>query len=233
MAQEGTDFLESKLEHHRIQDQLPPLDSLIQWAQENSPVTKYYEADQESFDLKRKIAKNEWLSTLSVSGTYNYGIFDNLNNQQLQGDPNTSQVLLSTVQSRFNFGAAVNIPLDMIFGRNREIRGAKAELEKSIASSETAMNDIRDLVVTRYYDLIKAYDNLVIANVTLDTYKIAAKRSHIDFRNGVISYEQFNTTQQVYSAGVQSKNERRLDFMRALLHLENLVGVNLNLSDEI
>jgi len=232
-GQQPTEFLEQQLQENALQDRLPPLDSLIRWAQNNSPQTRFYQADEEFWALEEQAARNNWLQAISLNGGYSYGIFDNLSNQQLAGDPNASQVLLSTTQSRFNLSASVSIPLDLIFGRKRQIQSAQADREKSIASNQSSLLEIRDAVISQYYELILAYDNFMIANAMLDSYRIAAQRAHNDFRNGVITYEQFNSIQSEFNTGIQKKNSRRIELVMGLKKLESLIGKKINLRDEI
>lgn len=232
-AQESRDKLEERLAEGDIRRRLPPLDSLIAWAQVHSPQTQFFEAEETYGTLKEKEARGNWLQALSLNGSYSYGIFDNLNNQQLAGDPNASQLLISTTQTRFNVSAAVSIPFDLIFGRKREIRIAQADLEKTRASRKASENELRDLVIVKYFDLVLAYENFVIANTMLESQRIAAQRAHVDFRNGAIDYDSYSSTQQGFQDGIQKKNSRRIELMLAIKNLENLVGIKLDLSDEI
>ena len=227
IGQDVNEYLEESLKQNDISKKLPPLDTLIKRAQENSAKIIFFDEDIKFKHQEKKRAKIKWMDLFSVGASYSYGIFDNLNNQQLAGDPNASQILLSTEQSRYSFNAGVNIPLATFFKRKIDIKGAQADIEKAKLSKQVAEQEVMEQVIQRYYNVILAHDNFLIANTILDTHKIRAIKSKIDYENGVIGYNEFNTSNQLLNEAIKTKSSRKVDLILALRYLENIVGFEI------
>ncbi|MEM9869278.1 MAG: hypothetical protein AAF765_16395, partial [Bacteroidota bacterium] len=105
-AQSINDFIEKGLEENDISKKLPPLDTLIAMAREYSPFIKVTESEQQYRDGVVSAEQRAWLEYINLEAGYNYGIFDNLSNSQIAGDPQ-SQTLFSTEQSRYNVGVSL------------------------------------------------------------------------------------------------------------------------------
>lgn len=229
-SQDINEFVEQRLRENDITQILPPLDSLIQWAKEHSPKLKYYEEDLKSFELKKKEAGTDWLDVFSLGAGYSYGIFDNLNNQQLVGDPNASQILLSTQQSRYNLNAAVKIPLNTLLGRSRDMKQAELGIKKAEYTRQIIENELTELVIARYYELVGIHENFLITSTMVDTYRVRAQTSKKNYENGVIGFNEFNTSHQMLNDAIKAKAGQRTALAMALRYLQEVVGLPINLT---
>jgi len=227
-GQSINDFVQRGLEANDISKRLPPLDSLISIAKNNSPRLKFFDSDYEYWDGQISLAKKAWLRSVNLDASYNYGIFDNLSNEQIAGDPG-SQTLISTEQSRYNLGVSVRLPLASIFNRKREIKNAKAEAEKSKYSKEFAIWELEQLIVKQYNDLIKAHRLFFISNSIVETYKVQSIRAEKDFSNGVINVTEYTRLQQMLNQAISSFESQRADFLIALKSLEGTVGIQIEI----
>jgi len=226
-GQSINDFVNRGLEQNDISKKLPELDSLIEIAKENSPMMKYYDSDYEYWDGQVVLAKRSWLRNINLDAAYGYGVFDNLSNQQIAGDPG-SQTLFSTEQSRYTVGASIKLPLSSIFNRGREIKNAKAEAEKSKYQKEYAIWELEQLIVKQYNDLIKAHRLLFISNSIVETYKVQSVRAEKDFVNGAINVTEYTRLQQMLNQAISSFESQRAEFLIALKALEGTVGIEIN-----
>ncbi|MEL6485171.1 MAG: TolC family protein, partial [Bacteroidota bacterium] len=136
-AQSITAFIEKGLEENDISKKLPPLDTLIQMAKDFSPFIKVTVSEQQYRDGVVSAEQRAWLEYINLEAGYNYGIFDNLSNQQIAGDPQ-SQTLFSTEQSRYNVGVSIRLPLSAIINRRARILSAKGEAEKARFETQVA-----------------------------------------------------------------------------------------------
>ncbi|RNC89634.1 MAG: hypothetical protein ED555_09205 [Allomuricauda sp.] len=227
-GQSINDFVERGLEANDISKRLPPLDSLMTIARENSPRLKFFDADYEYWDGQVVLAKKSWLRHINLEAGYGYGIFDNLSNQQIAGDPG-SQTLFSTEQSRYTVGASLKVPLSSVFNRKREIKNAKAEADKSKYNKEYAIWELEQLIVRQYNDLIRAHRLFFISNSIVETYKVQSIRAEKDFSNGVINVTEYTRLQQMLNQAISSFESQRAEFLIALKSLEGTVGIQIEI----
>ncbi|WP_394746715.1 TolC family protein [Spongiimicrobium salis] len=227
-GQSMNDFVNRGLEQNDISKRLPKLDSLIAIAKNNSPRLKFFDADYEYWDGQVVLAKRAWLRNINLDAGYGYGIFDNLSNQQIAGDPG-SQTLFSTEQSRYTLGASIKLPLSTIFNRGREVKNAKAEAKKSKYQKEFAMWELEQLIVKQYNDLIKAHRLLFISNSIVETYKVQSVRAEKDFTNGAINVTEYTRLQQMLNQAISSFESQRAEFLISLKALEGTVGIEIQL----
>ena len=225
-SQSIDEFVKHGLEENDISKSLPPLDSLIEIAKNNSPRLKFFDADYEYWDGQITLAKRDWLRNINLEAGYGYGIFDNLSNQQIAGDPG-SQTLFSTEQSRYTVGASIKLPLSSVFNRNREIKNAKAEADKSQHNKEYAIWELEQLIVRQYNDLLKAHRLFFISNSIVETYKVQSIRAEKDFTNGVINVAEYTRLQQMLNQAISSYESLRAEFLIALKSLEGTVGIEI------
>ncbi len=226
VAQSIDEFVKKGLEQNDISQRLPSLESLIEIAKKNSPRLKFFDADYEYWDGQITLARRDWLRNINLEATYGYGVFDNLSNQQIAGDPG-SQTLFSTEQSRYTLGASIKLPLSSIFNRNREIKNAKAEADKSKYSKEYAIWELEQLIVRQYNDLIKAHRLFFISNSIVETYKVQSIRAEKDFTNGIINVAEYTRLQQMLNQAISSFESQRAEFIIALKSLEGTVGIEI------
>jgi len=227
-AQSVNDFVQKGLEANDISKRLPPLDSLIKIGKENSPRLKFYDADFEYWDGEVALARRAWLQHINLEANYGYGIFDNLTNQQIAGDPG-SQTLFSTEQSRYTLGASIKIPLSSILNRNREIKNAKAEAKKSVHQREFAVWELEQLIVKQYNDLIKAHRLFFISNSRVETFNVQSIRAEKDFANGIINVAEYTRLQQMLNQSVSLYETQRAEFLIAIRALEGTVGIKIDI----
>ncbi len=225
-GQSITDFVNRGLKQNDISQRLPPLDSLIEIAKQNSPRLKFFDADYEYWDGQVTLSKRAWLRNINLEAGYGYGIYDNLSNQQIAGDPG-SQALFSTEQSRYTVGASIKLPLSTIINRKREIKNAKAEADKSKYQKEFAVWELEQLIVNQYNNLIKIHRLFFISNSIVETYKVQSIRAEKDFTNGAINVTEYTRLQQMLNQAISSFESQRAEFLIALKALEGTVGIEI------
>lgn len=227
-AQSLNDFVVDGLENNDIAKNLPPLDTLIKMAKENSPRLKFFDADYEYWDGQITLARRAWLRNINLDAGYGYGVFDNLSNQQIAGDPG-SQTLFSTEQSRYTVGASIKLPLSTFFNRNREIKNAKAEAKKSQHQKEYAEWELEQLIVQQYNNLLKAHRLFFINASIVESYRLQSIRADKDFKNGVINVTEYTRLQQMLNQAIRAYEAQRAEFLIAFKALEGTVGIKIEM----
>ena len=228
MAQDINDFIANGLEVNDISKKLPPLDSLVVMAKEHSPFLKVTLNEQQYRDGVVSFEQRAWLQYINLEAGYNYGIFDNLSNSQIAGDPQ-SQALFSTEQSRYQLGVSVRLPLSAIINRRAKILSAKGEAEKARYETEVAEMELEQQVTILYNDLLKVHRMFFLANAIVDTFRVQSLRAEKDFANGVISVTEYTRLQQMMNQASMNYELQRSDFVAAVMALENITGADFDI----
>ncbi len=229
LAQGATDFLEKSLENQDIAHLLPPLDTLIQRAHERSNKVRFYDAEIDYWENQKKLTRARWQDYFYLEANYNYGIFDNLNSQQLAGDPNNSQVLLSTEATRYTVGASIKLPISAIFTRNKLVKSSQADIEKAEYMKEYEKDLITQEVIVRYNELITAQRVYYISNTIVETYKIQSIRADKDYESGLITLSELTRLTQMLNEAIKSRESQRAVLIQAHQNLEWITGIELRI----
>lgn len=229
-AQLADDFITKSLKDNDITQQIPPLDSLVQKAIRYSAKLKLFDTDIQTLTIKEKETRTQLLRFLAMGASYNYGIFDNLNNQQLAGDPSANLTLISTEQTRYNLGVSLSIPLEAILNRGKQIKTARLEKEKAIFSKQMIENEIEEIVMLRYNSFVKAHKFFLIASAVLDTYRVQAKQVEKDYANGIIGISEYTRLNQILNDAIRGKESAAMDYRLNLRYLETIIGEKLSIS---
>lgn len=228
-AQSKTDFISEKLNANDISKIIPSLDSLIEKAITNSPKLKYLDTDVAYWEIEGEATKNNWLNFVTLGSSYNYGIFDNLSNQQLAGDPTANQFLISNEQTRYNLGASLQIPISAIVNRKKQIKSAKLEVEKAAYNKLVGENELVELVITRYNNLIREHRMFIITNSMLDAATVQSLEVDKNYKNGIISVSEYTRLNQMLNEAIRSNESQRSAFILSLRLLENSIGSKINI----
>ncbi|MEM1336767.1 MAG: TolC family protein [Bacteroidota bacterium] len=229
MGQSLNEFVQRGMEKNDITSRLPSIDSLIQVALENSPRLKYFDADAKYWEGKVKVTGRSWLNSIYLDASYGYGIFDNLSNQQIAGDPEASQALFTTEQSRFNLGVSMKMPLHALFNRKIEVKTAQAEVERAKYEKEFAIRELEMLVTQRFHEVVRAHRMLLVASSIVESYKLQALNADKNFTSGVIDITEYTRLQQMLNESLKTFEFQKSEYEMALSVLEGIVGIKIEI----
>ena len=227
-AQSITAFIEKGLEENDISKKLPPLDTLIQMAKDFSPFIKVTVSEQQYRDGVVSAEQRAWLEYINLEAGYNYGIFDNLSNQQIAGDPQ-SQTLFSTEQSRYNVGVSIRLPLSAIINRRARILSAKGEAEKARLETRVAEVELEQKVQYLYNTVLKNHRMYYVSNSIVDSYRVQSLRAEKDFSTGIINVTEYTRLQQMLNQATMNFELHRSEFTASVMALENIIGAELDI----
>ena len=80
-------------------------------------------------------------------------------------------------------------------------------MEKAKHSKEVSEMEVTEVVIQRYYDVVRAHESFLIAGTILDANKVRAMKSTLDYENGIIGYNEFNTSSQLLNEAIKRKEE--------------------------
>lgn len=207
-----------------ITERLPPLAELQEQAIINSPIFKMLDADVKIGEYKVKEEKRQWMASLGVEGGARYGLFDNLIISQDLGlvESNTQ----TTEQTRYYLGAFLKIPISSIID-DSNVKTAMAEKERLKYQREARIQELRQLIILRYFNVVKEYRGIIIKSNAVENYRVQRMRAEEDFLSGDINIDEYARLEDMLTKAVLSLEEAKLDFVSALKILEETVGVKI------
>lgn len=220
------DFITKSLVENDISKNLPSLDSLMEWAEQNSPLLNFYNADVIINKLKVISEKRDWMEHLAFETDVRYGLFDNL---VLTQDLGSKDLATSTTeQTRYTVGVSLRIPLSKIADRRNRVHMAETEKEKAMFQYETAIKELRQLVIIQYNNLIKAHSLMLVTNANVSSFNVQVIRAEQDFLNGQITIAELARLREMYARGIENFESNKSDFRLAYQLLQETVGKKLN-----
>jgi len=209
-----------------IADRMPPLPELQEKAIENSPIFKMLDADVKIGNYKVKEEQRLWLHSFGIEGSGRYGLIDNLIITQDLGLMESATQ--TTKQGRYFFGFYAKIPLSDIIDKSN-VKTAIAERDKLQYQRAARIQELRELIIVRYNNVLKEYRGMVVKLNAVENYRVQQLRADEDFINGVINVYEKARLEDMLSKSVIELEEAKIDFLTAFQILEETVGVKINL----
>ena len=224
-AQVSEDFITKSLSENDISKELPPLDTLLAIAEQNSPLLNFYNADVIINELKVISEKRDWMEHLSFETDLRYGLFDNLLVTQQMGREDLATS--TTEQTRYSVGVSLKIPLSKIADRKNRVNIAKSEKVKAMYQHEVAVRELRELVIVQYNNILKAHRLMVVNNANVSSFSVQVIRAEKDFTNGQINIAELARLREMLARGIENFESTKSDFQLAFLLLQETVGTHL------
>jgi outer membrane protein TolC len=219
-------FLERSLASNDITQRLPPLDSLLKAAEQYSPLLKAHDVDMMSAKIAEQIQKRFWLNNFAVNLGWSYGQFDALT---VNPDAPVGVATTTSSQNRYTIGGSFKMPLSTPINQSNEMQLRKLAQEQIRLRKLNQKIEVRKTIITMYQSLIQTHRLLLIANNSLETMKIHAKRVEREYLDGLISVAEYSTVQETLVSSMVTLETRKMEFITAYLLLEETTGLKLNL----
>ena len=215
-----------------ISDFLPPLSILIDSAIVNSPDIHQKDLQMIIDNCKLKESRKDWARYMGVQSDIRYGTYDNYSTGTETGQPTVAQ-LTSRNELRWGYGAYINFPLFGALNRKNQIKMAKTEVEQAQSNAEAQRNELKQIVIRQYNDLILKQRLLRIKSKLLETSRINMQMTEKEFANGVISVTEYARISEIVSLAESDYENVRSEFLTSYMILEQIVGMKFNLTNSI
>ena len=225
----GNQVIETQLEFNDISENLLSLQDLLGAAEVHSPLLKMIDADIIIQELKVKSEKKDWLTYFSIDGSAKYGVFDNLILKEDLGVEDVSTH--STKQARYSVGVMLRLPISRFFD-NSEKQIAENEAVKLNYQRERTVQELRNLVIVQYGNVLKAGAKLSLSTSEFESVKMQMMNTELNYKRGQISIADYTTHQSRYLDAKLVLEEAKIEFSTALFLLQETVGVNINLNKQ-
>ena len=178
---------------------LPPMAVLFENAKTNPKIMTLEKAHQLAVaEVAKK--KKHLFSYVSGRASYSYGKNDVLQNT---GNPNYQPIYMGNVQSYWNIGVNLSIPLEDILDYSSAVKRKKIEAEQAQYAKDIVFDEIKTKIASLY---VKIQNDLVALKTAAEAaaaYQGAGALNKEDFHNGNMSIEDYAWTKQ-HEIGVVS-----------------------------
>ena len=224
-AQESKSF--SPL-NDEIMDHLPSLSVLIDSAILNNPYVRFRDLQLLIDDCKLKGIKTDWTRHLGLQGEVRYGTYDSyLSSGGSAISTTTSDEL------RWNYSTYFSIPLESILNRKNQMKQSKLEREQAKYMADVQRNELRQVVVRQYNDLLLKQKLLKIKSKFKVTSDINMQMVEKGFTNGTVTMNEYAMITENTNRAETDYAIAMVEFQTAYQLLEVICGMKFNLSNTI
>ncbi|MEI7828592.1 MAG: TolC family protein [Prolixibacteraceae bacterium] len=211
-----------------IESMLPPLSALIDSAIANNPGIRSADLQIKVKQYKLSMDKALWTKNLGLQTDVRYGTFDVFSTNTSAGQNPSTQSTLNS-QLNYGFGGFIKIPIYEALSRKDMIRSDKIEIEQTQNLVQSQRNEIRQLVITRYNDLVLKHKVFVIKTKYAETIKINMQLAEKEFQNGVLNLDTYSRVCDTYARSEADYEGVKMDFQTAYMTFEVIVGMKFNI----
>jgi outer membrane protein TolC len=204
-----------------LEQQLLPLDEILEIAVKHSPYINYDLALIERQKNMLTVTKREWHRVLSAQAFYSWG------NQALNyGSENGGYSY--NILNGYRYGFNLNIPLSEFTSRNARVKADKAELDAARYKREQTEMMLRRQVIEEYNQLLAAQKLLKIKTDGSENARVMYEVADKKFRSGGIQLDDMTKANDALVAAQTAQVLSVAEYRILLLSFEELIGVKLN-----
>lgn len=200
----------------------PPIEQLIDSALKNNSLLLYRNLDIDAKESLLKTQHNVWLRNLGIQGVANYGTFDYYNSNS----NNQSSSVVNTNSKQFNYGMGVYVKLPFfdLIDRKNQLNVAKVQLEEARSMAQVQKDELRQIVIKLYQDILLKQKILNIRAQGLGNARVNMEMVEKEFRNGTIPVTEYVRISDMVSRTESDYETAKTEFITAKKILEEIVG---------
>ncbi|MBS1510972.1 MAG: TolC family protein [Bacteroidetes bacterium] len=201
----------------------PPLNVIMDSAVKHNAMVAYRNTEVDVKTANLESQRTYWLRNLGVQADSRYGTFDNLSSSAVVGQSTT---LLSSTNRQLNYGVGVYIklPLYDVLNRKTQIKQARAEMDGAIDLAQSQTNEVRQMVIKLYEELLLKQKLAYIKSQNLGSAMVNKEMVEKQFHNGIIPVAEYVRLTDM-TARIQTEYEiARSEFVQAKKMLEEVAG---------
>lgn len=216
---------ESNINTSSIRLMIPQLNVLVDSALVYNGMVNYRRLEIEAKESNLKYKRQNWTTNFGVQADTRYGTFNNFSS--ISGDNSTVNLASNTQQLNYNVGLYLKIPVFDVINRKSQIKQAKAELEQAKSLAKSQEDELRELVIRYYEDLLLKQNLLELRASNLGNAKVNMEMVEKEFKNGLIAISEYVRISDMTSRITAEFAEAKSNFMVSKKLLENITGVEI------
>lgn len=205
---------------------LPPIEELIDSAVHYSAMIHFWQHDIERNESKVKTSKRQWSRHIGLNTDYLYGNYQNYSLSD-EGSVVVAPELITQNRNTFRVGAYIRFPLFDIINRNNNIQFSKIEKEQAEDKLSFQIEQIRQDVISRYYEVVMYYNLLQIQNDYLYTSMMQFEMAQRQFYDGQIQVSELSRLTEINTRAKSSFEQQKIQFQTSYRLLQEVTGVKL------
>lgn len=205
---------------------LPPLSVLLDAAL-TSPNVQTARAKKLEEEGRMNLVKKEWLNNIRINGNYSYGSMGTMVEQSATGISSYYQ-FTGQIQSLFNVGASVSIPVDLFLTRNTKIRNQEAIIDQANGNLLLFIEERKLLITETYAAALRNIRALKILTEAMMIANADARVKEANFLNGTIEISALYDSRRYQSEIVTRYEDTKGDLNRSILRLEILTNIKIS-----
>ncbi|MGZ0016168.1 TolC family protein [Yeosuana sp. AK3] len=205
-----------------IEFSFPPLQVVIDSVLNRNAMMRF---NNKEIEVKQATLQSEqayWTRNFGFQADSRYGT---LNNFSTSADGITNSAF-STTSKQFNYsvGVYVKFPIFDLLNKKNQVKIARLQLDEAEALAESQEDQIRQLVIRQYQELILKQKLLGIKAQTLGNAKVNMEMVEKEFRNGVTTVSEYVRISDITSRIESEYEQSKSDFFLAKKLLEDIAG---------
>ena len=204
---------------------IPSLNVLIDSAIVINGLVNYRKLEIDAKDCNLKSKRQYWTRNFGLQASSGYGTFNNLSS--ISGDDSTVNLASNTQQLNYNVGFYFKMPVLDVINRKNEIKQAKAELGQAKSLAKSQVDELKQVVIRNYHDLLLKENLLEIRATNLGNAKVNIEMVEREFRNGVIPISEYVRISDMTSRIAAEFEQAKSEFLASKKQLENLTGIEI------
>jgi outer membrane protein TolC len=204
-----------------LQEQLPPIDTLMKIAHEQSPGVLKYSAQSRAEKEKIALAKKTWGNHIQLFTNYSFGNQGLVINGTTASDVNTST-------NGYRAGVNLSVPINEILTRKNRIKLAEAEYESATWQEVEAMRLVDIDIVTNYQKLLLAHKQVRVNMEFSEKAAVSEQLAEKQLRDNQIKLSEYTSVSEIRMLAENRLFEAQNNFYETYSKLELLLGVHLS-----
>jgi outer membrane protein TolC len=203
-----------------IEEQLPPLDTLMLIAHERSPMVLKFAATSRAEQEKISLQKKTWTNHIQIFGNYSTG--------------NQGAIITGTTVSDINSyatgwraGVNLSVPIYEFVSRSSRIRLAKAEYQSATYQTAEAIQLVDMDIITLYEKLLFAHKQVRNNLEFAEKARINEELAGIQLRENQTKLADYTRISEIRALADNRLTESQSLFLEVYNKLELMLGVTL------
>ncbi len=215
-----------------ITQMVPPMSTLLDSAFAHDPALRFAQLQYDIDKGGLHSSQAQWTQDIGLQANAGYGTFDYLYNNVIGGGTQQTTTLKQN-ELQYGVGGFFRLPLYDVVNRKNQVKIAKAVVKQAETLTETRKNDIRELVIKQYNDMIEKQQLLRIKSKYLETSRINTQMAEKGFVKGTISLDDYSRVSEIGTQTESDFETAKTDFIDSYMIMEVMTGINFNISNEI
>lgn len=204
---------------------IPSLKQLEEAAIVTNGMLKYRNLEIESKESNLIGKKQSWTRNFGIQGDTRYGTFNNFSSTS--GENTTVDLASVTQQLNYSVGVYLKIPVFDLINRKSQIKQAKSELEQAKSLAKSQEDELKEVVIRYYEDLLLKQNLLELRATNLGNARVNMEMVEKEFRNGLIPISEYVRISDMTSRIAAEFEQAKSELMVSKKLLENLTGTEI------